>query len=129
MLPAERLSPFSFNMSMIIGIDLGTTHSAVAVVDAGFPIVLADHNGKRLTPSVVHYPNDGQAPKVGLDAFRMRTIAPTQTIYSVKRFMGRRSDDLSENEKWVDYSFTNNPGEAIKVLIGKDAFSPAQDLR
>ena len=111
-------------MSMIIGIDLGTTHSAVAVVDAGFPIVLADQNGKRLTPSVVHYPNDSQSPKVGLDALRMRTLAPAQTIYSVKRFMGRRYDDLSENERQVDYSISQTPGEAIKVLIGNHEISP-----
>ncbi|MFL2923467.1 MAG: Hsp70 family protein [Limisphaerales bacterium] len=113
-------------MSMIIGIDLGTTHSAVAVVDAGFPLVLADQNGKRLTPSVVYFPNDHQEPQVGLDAVRMQTVAPARTIYSVKRFMGRRSDDLSDNEKRVDYSISQNPGQAIKILLKDDAFSPEQ---
>lgn len=113
-------------MSMIIGIDLGTTHSAVAVVDAGFPIVLADHNGKRLTPSVVHYPQENQSPTVGWDALRMRTLAPKKTIYSVKRFMGRRAGDLSENEKRVDYSITQNSGEAINVLIENDSYKPEE---
>ena len=113
-------------MSMIIGIDLGTTHSAVAVVDAGFPIVLADSNGKRLTPSVVHYPTDGKSPKVGNDAVRMRTVAPLQTIYSIKRFMGRRSEDLSVIEKSVDYILFETPGSPIKVTIGQDQFSPEQ---
>jgi molecular chaperone DnaK len=113
-------------MSIIIGIDLGTTHSAVAVVDTGFPIVLADPNGKRLTPSVVHFPGNGQCPKVGLDAVRMRTVAPGQTIYSIKRFMGRRSDDLSENEKRVDYALTQESESGIRVQIGNDSFRPEE---
>ncbi len=113
-------------MSIIIGIDLGTTHSAVAVVDAGFPIVLADPLGKRLTPSVVHFPPQGHAPQVGADALRMRTVAPSQTVYSIKRFMGRQSNDLSELESNVDYPISRKPGHPIQVLIGEQSFSPQE---
>jgi molecular chaperone DnaK len=112
------------HMSNIIGIDLGTTHSAVAVVDSGFPIVLANAHSKRLTPSVVHYPSDQKAPKVGEEAVRMRTIAPDRTIYSVKRFMGRRSGDLSDREKEVDYSIQAAPNAPIQIQIGEALLSP-----
>ena len=76
-------------VSRIVGIDLGTTHSAIAVVEAGIPGLLADPEGNRLVPSVVHYPEDGP-PKVGRTAQRVRVLEPARTIYSIKRFMGRR---------------------------------------
>ena len=112
------------HMSNIIGIDLGTTHSAVAVVDSGFPIVLANAHSKRLTPSVVHYPSDESSPKVGEEAVRMRTIAPDHTIYSVKRFMGRRSGDLSDREKEVDYSIQAVANAPIQIQIGDTLHTP-----
>ena len=67
---------------LIIGIDLGTTHSLVGVVDSGFPILLADSDGRRLTPSVVHYPVNGEVI-VGTPAARMRAVAPGRTVASV----------------------------------------------
>lgn len=112
------------NMSNIIGIDLGTTNSAVAVVDSGFPIVLANPQSKRLTPSVVHYPDNQSAPKVGEEAVRMLTISPDRTIYSVKRFMGRRSGDLSDKEKKVDYSILETPNAPIQIQIADTTKTP-----
>ena len=76
-------------MSLIIGIDLGTTNSLVGVVDSGFPILLADAEGERLTPSVVSYAADG-TPTVGRAALRRRALEPERTITSVKRLIGRR---------------------------------------
>lgn len=73
----------------ILGIDLGTTNSLVGVVDSGFPILLADSQGKRLTPSAVHYPTEsGAAPIVGAAALRMQTVSQERTITSAKRAMG-----------------------------------------
>src|SRR5213593_4103888 len=85
-------------MSKIVGIDLGTTNSLVATVDSGIPLVIADADGRRLTPSVVHFPGLGAEPLVGQAANRVRVLKPTQTVYSVKRFIGRRGADISEEE-------------------------------
>ena len=82
-------------MSKIIGIDLGTTNSLVATVDSGIPYVIADADGRRLTPSVVHWPAREADPLVGIAANRMRVVKPAETAYSVKRFIGRRGADWS----------------------------------
>ena len=81
-------------MNDIVGIDLGTTNSLIGVMDSGFPILIADANGARLTPSVVHFPTEGE-PFVGQAAARMRALKPAQTIYSIKRFIGLRGDELT----------------------------------
>ena len=81
-------------MSPIIGIDLGTTNSAVATVDSGIPLLIADGDGQRLTPSVVHFPGPDAEPIAGRKANRVRVLSPQQTVYSVKRFMGRSGNDL-----------------------------------
>src|SRR5688572_13993104 len=83
-------------MSRIVGIDLGTTNSLVAMVDAGIPLVIADAEGRRLTPSVVHVPDAGAAPVVGHAANRVRVLHPATTVYSVKRFIGRRAAEMEE---------------------------------
>ena len=75
-------------MSKIVGIDLGTTHSAIAVVEAGMPGILADAEGRRLLPSVVNFPANGE-PVVGVAAKRIQTVEPERTVSSAKRFMGR----------------------------------------
>src|SRR3954447_9075984 len=85
-------------MSRIVGIDLGTTNSLVATVDAGIPLVIADADGRRLTPSVVNFPSAQAEPIVGQPANRVRVLQPAETIYSIKRFMGRRGADISEEE-------------------------------
>ena len=79
-------------MSAILGIDLGTTNSLVGVVDSGFPILLADADGNRLTPSVVHYAKDGGV-SVGWPALRQRALDPERTVFSVKRLIGRREGE------------------------------------
>jgi molecular chaperone DnaK len=90
-------------MSRIVGIDLGTTNSLVATVDSGIPLVIADADGQRLTPSVVHYPAAGAEPIVGHRANRVRALQPAQTVYSVKRFIGRRGSEVSQEEMLVTY--------------------------
>ncbi|MEM9282487.1 MAG: Hsp70 family protein, partial [Verrucomicrobiota bacterium] len=82
---------------LIIGIDLGTTHSLVGVVDAGFPLILADRDGDRLTPSVVAYPIEGD-PLVGREAQRFSQTAPERTVQSVKRLLGRPFSRLAPSD-------------------------------
>ena len=86
-------------MSKIVGIDLGTTNSLVATVDSGIPFVIADSNGRRLTPSVVHFSAADVEALVGHEANRVRVLKPAETVYSVKRFMGRRGADISRRKK------------------------------
>src|SRR5215475_7659183 len=90
-------------MDKIVGIDLGTTNSLVATVDSGIPMVIADANGQRLTPSVIHFASSSAEPLVGAAANRVRVLKPDSTVYSVKRFMGRRSSELSAEEMIVTY--------------------------
>src|SRR5204863_7571552 len=84
-------------MSKIVGIDLGTTNSLVATIDSGIPLVIADAEGRRLTPSVVHFEGGTGAgvPLVGRPASRVRVLKPRETVYSIKRFIGRRAADIS----------------------------------
>jgi molecular chaperone DnaK len=91
------------SMSRIVGIDLGTTNSLVAVVESGIPYVIADTEGRRLTPSVVHIPTGGGAPVVGAQANRVRVVKPAETVYSAKRFMGRRGQDVCAEDTLVTY--------------------------
>src|SRR6188472_2030600 len=98
-------------MNRIVGIDLGTTNSLVATVDSGIPLVIADPEGQRLTPSVIHFPPaPGSQPVVGHAANRVRVIQPAATVYSVKRFMGRRGGDVSREEMIVTYPVTGEGG-------------------
>ena len=103
--------------SPIAGIDLGTTNSLIGVMDAGFPVLLADSDGERLTPSVVHFPATGE-PLVGRAAARMRALDPAHTVYSIKRFMGRRA---GEDAGAVSYEFAG-----ARVRIGDREFSPEE---
>ena len=90
-------------MSRIVGIDLGTTNSLVATVDSGIPLVIADAQGRRLTPSVVHFPSATGDAVVGAEASRLRVLKPAETVYSVKRFMGRRGAEILPEEREVTY--------------------------
>src|SRR4029079_9033781 len=90
-------------MNRIVGIDLGTTNSLVATVDSGIPLVIADAEGSRLTPSVVHVPGHGEMPVVGMKANRLRVLKPAETVYSVKRFIGRRGAEIAQEEMFVSY--------------------------
>ncbi len=112
-------------MSKIVGIDLGTTNSLVATVDSGIPFVIADAEGRRLTPSVVHFPSAQGAPVVGHDANRVRVLKPSETVYSVKRFIGRRGAEISEDEKPATYALTGGSGPVTIPIHGKN-FSPEE---
>ncbi len=111
-------------MSRIIGIDLGTTNSLVATVESGFPYVIADSEGRRLTPSVVNFPDAESAPVVGIEAQRQQPVQPANTVYSIKRFMGRRGDDLAETEKQVPYSVQYEANGPVRVAVHGRLWSP-----
>src|ERR1035438_8466935 len=93
-------------MGKIIGIDLGTTNSVVAVMEGGDPTVIANQEGARTTPSVVAFTKSGER-LVGQVAKRQSITNPENTVYSIKRFMGRRFDEVSEEQKMVPYKVTN----------------------
>ncbi|MGH7989648.1 MAG: Hsp70 family protein [Limisphaerales bacterium] len=113
-------------MSKIVGIDLGTTNSLVATVDSGIPFVIADANGQRLTPSVVHFPSANSEPIVGHEANRIRILKPAETIYSVKRFIGRRGSEISEEEKSVTFPINSENSGAATISIHGKNFSPEE---
>jgi len=113
-------------MSKIVGIDLGTTHSLVAAVDAGIPFVIADADGRRLTPSVVHYPEAGAPPVAGHAANRLRVVHPAATIYSVKRFMGRRMAEIADAERAVAYPLAAGAGGAVTIPLPGRAVAPEE---
>ncbi len=90
------------DMSKIIGIDLGTTNSVVAVMEGGEPVVITNPEGSRLTPSVVAFTKSGER-LVGQVAKRQAVTNPENTIFSIKRFMGRRHSEVNEEMKMVPY--------------------------
>ncbi len=112
-------------MSKIVGIDLGTTNSLVATVDSGIPLVIADAHGQRLTPSVVHFSSANSEAVVGHEANRVRLVKPAETVYSVKRFMGRRGADVSSEEMLVMFPVKNDGGAVTIPIHGKN-FSPEE---
>ncbi|MGC9943627.1 MAG: Hsp70 family protein [Verrucomicrobiota bacterium] len=115
-------------MSKIVGIDLGTTNSLVATVDSGIPLAIADVNGQRLTPSVVHFPDANSRPVVGHEANRIRVLKPAVTIYSVKRFIGRRGAEVLPEEKQVAYPInvsSKSDGAVVMPVRGRE-FSPEE---
>jgi molecular chaperone DnaK len=114
------------NMSKIVGIDLGTTNSLVATVDSGIPLVIADRDGRRLTPSVVHFPAANAEPLAGHEANRVRVVKPTETVYSVKRFIGRRGAEISEEEKSVTYPLNCADGGLATIPIHGKNVSPEE---
>src|SRR5256885_14034495 len=104
-------------MNRIVGIDLGTTNSLVATVDSNIPLVIADAEGQRLTPSVVHFPASAADPIVGHAANRARVLKPAQTVYSAKRFIGRRGSELSQEEMLVTYPVRGGGACAVTIDI------------
>jgi molecular chaperone DnaK len=113
-------------MSKIVGIDLGTTNSLVGVMDSGFPVLIADAEGRRLTPSVVHFPGAEQTPIVGAAAKRIRGLKPRETVSSIKRFMGRRGSELSQEEMIVGYPVAGKGSEPVRVELHGRAWSPEE---
>src|SRR5438128_3947235 len=111
-------------MSKIIGIDLGTTNSVVAVMEGGEPTVITNSEGGRTTPSVVGFQKDGSR-LVGQVAKRQAVTNPENTVYSIKRFMGRRFDEISEEKKQVPYQ-VKAAGNDVRVVAGGKEWSPPE---
>jgi molecular chaperone DnaK len=112
-------------MSKIIGIDLGTTNSVVALVEGGDPQVIVNAEGNRTTPSVVAF-TDGGEELVGQSAKRQAVTNPKRTIFSIKRFMGRRRAEVGDEEKRVPYKIGGGPGDPVKVEIDGRQLSPPE---
>src|SRR5215207_10006706 len=109
----------------IIGIDLGTTNSVVAVMEGGEVKVIPNQEGNRLTPSVVAFTDKGDR-LVGDPAKRQAVTNPRRTIYSIKRFMGRRHSEVESEEKLVPYKIVGGPQDLVKVDIDGKQFSPPE---
>lgn len=109
----------------IIGIDLGTTNSCVAVMDGNEPTVIANQEGDRTTPSVIAF-TDGDETIVGAPARNQRVTNPTRTVYSVKRFMGRRHNEVTSEEKMIPYEIKGAADEYVKIGVGDKEFTPQE---
>src|SRR6187455_1144112 len=109
----------------IIGIDLGTTNSVVAIMEGSEPKVIANAEGNRLTPSVVGFTDKGETV-VGEPARRQAVTNPTRTVYSIKRFMGRRHAEVETEEKMVPYKVIGGAQDYVKVKIGDKEYSPQE---
>jgi molecular chaperone DnaK len=112
-------------MSKIIGIDLGTTNSVVAVMQGGEPVVIPNQEGARTTPSVVGITKSGER-LVGQVAKRQAITNPENTVYSIKRFMGRRYDEVGEEMKRVPYKVVRGPHDDARVEIAGKTYSPPE---
>lgn len=111
-------------MSKVIGIDLGTTNSCVAIFESGEPVVITNSEGKRTTPSIVGFTNDEK--KVGDAAKRQAVTNPTKTIHSIKRFMGETFDNVGEEIKHVQYSVKPNSSNVPCVDIDGKLYTPQE---
>ncbi|HBI23515.1 MAG TPA: molecular chaperone DnaK, partial [Nitrospiraceae bacterium] len=111
-------------MSTIIGIDLGTTNSVVSIIEGGRAVVITDAEGQRLTPSVVAFTNNDEPPIVGHSANRQRILNPRKTIYSVKRFMGRRGGEIKDEDMFVSYPVAGAGEEPLRIVIDDRQYLP-----
>ncbi|MBP5658391.1 MAG: Hsp70 family protein, partial [Paludibacteraceae bacterium] len=112
-------------MSKIIGIDLGTTNSCVAVMEGNEPIVIANSEGKRTTPSVIGFVDGGER-KVGDPAKRQAITNPTKTVYSIKRFMGETYDRLQGEIARVPYKVVKGDNNTARVDIDGRLYTPQE---
>jgi len=112
-------------MGKVIGIDLGTTNSCVAVMEGGEPKVIANAEGFRTTPSVVGFSKTGER-LVGVVARRQAVTNPRNTVYSIKRFMGRKHDEVQSEIKLVPYDVVRGPSGDARVRISNEEFSPPE---
>jgi molecular chaperone DnaK len=110
-------------MSKAIGIDLGTTNSAVSVMEGGQPKVIVNSEGGRVTPSVVAFTKDSER-LVGQVARRQAITNPENTVYSIKRFMGRRHDEVSEETAMVPYKIVKGKNGDVRVEVRGKEYSP-----
>ena len=109
----------------IIGIDLGTTNSVVAVMEGKEAKVIPNQEGNRLTPSVVAFTDKGDV-LVGEPARRQAVTNPTRTVYSIKRFMGRRHSEVASEEKMVPYEVVGGPEDYVKVKVDDKEYTPPE---
>jgi len=112
-------------MAKTIGIDLGTTNSVVAVMEGSSPKVLTNSSGSRLTPSVVGF-TDKSERLIGQIARHQQVTNPENTVFSIKRFMGRRHNEVAAEEKIVPYKITGGPNELVKVSIRGKEYTPPE---
>src|SRR5690349_1113315 len=112
-------------MSKVIGIDLGTTNSCMAVMEGGEPTVIPNAEGGRTTPSVVAFTKDGQR-LVGTPAKRQAVTNPQNTVFSIKRFMGRKAGEVSEEQTMVPYEVASGPNGDARVKAGDKTFPPQE---
>src|SRR6201987_5936426 len=110
-------------MAKTIGIDLGTTNSCMAVLEGGEPAVIPNAEGGRTTPSVVAFTKDGQR-LVGAPARRQQVTNPQNTIFSIKRFMGRKFDEVTEEMTIVPYEVVKGPNDDVRVKAGGEEYAP-----
>ncbi len=114
-------------MGKIIGIDLGTTNSCVAVMEGNEPVVITNNEGKRTTPSVVAFLNEQEGErKVGDPAKRQAIINPRNTISSVKRFMGKKYSEVLDEAKQVTYKIEKGKADTVKIRIGDRLYTPQE---
>src|SRR6184192_3752987 len=112
-------------MAKTIGIDLGTTNSCMAVLEGGDPTVIPNAEGGRTTPSVVAFTKDGQR-LVGSPARRQQVTNPLNTVFSIKRFMGRKFDEVSEEMKIVPYEVVKGPNDDVRVTAAGKEYAPPE---
>jgi len=112
-------------MSKIIGIDLGTTNSVVAVMEGGEPVVITNPEGSRITPSVVGFTKSGER-LVGQVAKRQAVTNPENTVFSIKRFMGRKYDEVNEEMKMVPYQVVRASNGDVRIKTGGKEYSPPE---
>ena len=114
-------------MGKIIGIDLGTTNSCVAVMEGSEPVVIANSEGRRTTPSIVAFLDDGKGErKVGDPAKRQAITNPKNTVSSIKRFMGKKFEDVSEEMKMVSYKVERGNNDTVRIRIGDRLYTPQE---
>jgi len=109
----------------VIGIDLGTTNSVVSVLEGGDPVVIPNAEGGRTTPSVVGFTKDGER-LVGQIAKRQAVTNPTNTIFSIKRFMGRQMSEVTSDKKRVPYKLVSGPNDLVSVEVQGKAYTPPE---
>ncbi len=114
-------------MGKIIGIDLGTTNSCVSVMEGNEPVVIANSEGRRTTPSIVGFLDNGKGErKVGDPAKRQAITNPGNTVTSIKRFMGKKFDEVSSEKKMVSYNIEKGNNDTIRVKIGDRLYTPQE---
>ena len=114
-------------MSKIIGIDLGTTNSCVSVMEGNEPVVIPNSEGKRTTPSIVAFLDEGKGErKVGDPAKRQAITNPQNTVNSVKRFMGKKFSEINEEKRNLSYEVDKGANDTDRIKIGSRKYTPQE---